>query len=101
MPFFYELPRRGFIEGQNLTIYCRDFGPHVDLISEYAAELVKDRVDELQADQGARGRADDHLKAVPRSEFWHGDAQDLNRSKRYASSGPRQVASASPCCVHS
>jgi hypothetical protein len=41
LPFFNELPRRGFIEGQNLTIDYRDFGPHADLISEYAAELVK------------------------------------------------------------
>ena len=41
LPFFNELRRRGFIEGQNLTIYYRDFGPHVDLISEYATELAR------------------------------------------------------------
>jgi hypothetical protein len=42
LPFFNELPRRGFIEGKNLAIIYRNFGPNVNLISEYAAELVKD-----------------------------------------------------------
>jgi putative ABC transport system substrate-binding protein len=45
LPFFDELPRRGFIEGQNLTVEYRAYGLHVDLISEYAAELVDARVD--------------------------------------------------------
>src|SRR5262249_28243853 len=43
--FFDELRRRGFIEGQNLTVEYRAFGLHPDLISEYAAELVKAQVD--------------------------------------------------------
>ena len=43
--FFDELRRRGFIEGQNLTVEFRAFGQHVDLIPQYAAELVKARVD--------------------------------------------------------
>ena len=43
--FFNELQRRGFIEGQNLTVEYRAYGLHVDLISEYAAELVNARVD--------------------------------------------------------
>jgi len=43
--FFDELRRRGFIEGQNLTIDFRAFTTHLDLISQYAAELVKARVD--------------------------------------------------------
>ena len=43
--FFEELRRRGFIEGQNLTVEYRAYGLHLDLISEYAAELVKARVD--------------------------------------------------------
>jgi hypothetical protein len=30
--FFAELRRRGFIEGQNLTIDFRAFAPHLDLI---------------------------------------------------------------------
>ena len=41
--------RQGFIEGQNLTIVYRDFATHADLISEYAAELVKARVDVIAA----------------------------------------------------
>jgi putative ABC transport system substrate-binding protein len=43
--FFDELRRRGFIEGQNLTIEYRAYGLHPERISEYAAELVKARVD--------------------------------------------------------
>src|SRR5262245_4227076 len=43
--FFNELQRRGFIEGKNLTVEYSAYGLHVDLISEYAAELVKARVD--------------------------------------------------------
>ena len=43
--FFNELQHRGFIEGQNLTVEYRAYGLHVDLISEYAAELVNARVD--------------------------------------------------------
>src|SRR4029077_15052344 len=43
--FFDELRRRGFIEGQNLTVEYRAYGLHPDLLSEYAAELVKAGVD--------------------------------------------------------
>ena len=43
--FFDELRRRGFIEGQNLTVEFRAYAQHVDLIPQYAAELVKARVD--------------------------------------------------------
>src|ERR1700720_1752107 len=43
--FFDGLRRRGFIEGQNLTVEFRAYGQHVDLIPQYAAELVKARVD--------------------------------------------------------
>jgi putative tryptophan/tyrosine transport system substrate-binding protein len=44
-------PRRrgGFIEGQNLAVEYRAFGQHVDLISQYAAELVRARVDVIAA----------------------------------------------------
>jgi ABC-type uncharacterized transport system substrate-binding protein len=41
--FFDELRRHGFIEGQNLTVEYRF--QHLDLISQYAAELVEARVD--------------------------------------------------------
>jgi len=37
-----EFRRRGFIEGQNLTIDHRDFGLHPDLISQYAADVADD-----------------------------------------------------------
>ena len=43
--FFDELRRRGFIDGQNLTVEYRAYGLNVDLISKYAAELVNARVD--------------------------------------------------------
>ena len=43
--FFVELRRRGFIEGQNLTVEFRAYGQHVDLIPQYATELVNARVD--------------------------------------------------------
>ena len=43
--FFDGLRRRGFVEGQNLTVEYRAYGQHVDLIPQYAAELVKARVD--------------------------------------------------------
>jgi putative tryptophan/tyrosine transport system substrate-binding protein len=43
--FFDELRRRGFIEGQNLTVEYRAYGQQVDLLPQYAAELVKARVD--------------------------------------------------------
>jgi putative ABC transport system substrate-binding protein len=49
MVFFNELRRRGFIEGQNLTVEYRAYGQHVDLISRYAAEFVKARVDAIVA----------------------------------------------------
>jgi putative ABC transport system substrate-binding protein len=45
LAFFDGLRRGGFIEGQNLTVEYRAYGQHVDLISQYAAELVKARVD--------------------------------------------------------
>ena len=40
-----ELRRFGFIEGQNLTIDWRSYALHIDLIPEFAAELVKSKVD--------------------------------------------------------
>ena len=52
-----ELQRRGFSEGRNLTIYHRDFGPHVDLISQYVAELVKAHVDIIETAGSVATRA--------------------------------------------
>ena len=56
--FFEELRRRGFIEGQNLTVEYRAYGLHLDLISQYAAELVNARVDVIIA------RGDDAIRAA-------------------------------------
>jgi putative ABC transport system substrate-binding protein len=44
-----QLRRRGFIEGQNLTVEYRAYAQHVDLIPQYAAELVKAPVDVIVA----------------------------------------------------
>lgn len=52
-----ELRRRGFIDGQNLTIDYRDFGQHTDLISEYAAQLIKGKPDVLYVGGGRAIRA--------------------------------------------
>ena len=38
--FFDKLRRAGFIEGQNLAINYLAYAAHIDLISQYAAELV-------------------------------------------------------------
>ena len=43
--FLDEFRRWGFIEGQNLTVEWRAYGLNYDLISQYAAELIKARVD--------------------------------------------------------
>jgi putative tryptophan/tyrosine transport system substrate-binding protein len=40
-----ELRRLGFIEGQNLTVEWRSYGARIDLIPEFAGELVKAHVD--------------------------------------------------------
>jgi putative tryptophan/tyrosine transport system substrate-binding protein len=45
LAFVEEFRHRGFIEGQNLIVEWRAYWQHVDLISQYAAELVKARVD--------------------------------------------------------
>jgi putative ABC transport system substrate-binding protein len=45
LAFLDQLRHRGFVEGQNLTVEWRAYGEHFDLVSQYAAELVKTRVD--------------------------------------------------------
>ena len=46
----WGVPRRGgFIEGQNLTVEFRVYGLHPELLPQYAAELVKTRVDVIVA----------------------------------------------------
>jgi putative tryptophan/tyrosine transport system substrate-binding protein len=64
--FFDELQRRGFIEGQNLTVEFRVYGLHVDLISQYAAELVRAQPDVIHVGGGDAIRALQHAtKAIP------------------------------------
>jgi putative tryptophan/tyrosine transport system substrate-binding protein len=47
-----ELRRYGFIEGQNLVIDYRNFGPHPDLISQFATELVNAKANVLRGGGG-------------------------------------------------
>ena len=54
---FDELRRTGFIEGQNLTIEWHQYGSRVDLIPEFAAKLVKAKVDVIVATGDAAIRA--------------------------------------------
>jgi putative tryptophan/tyrosine transport system substrate-binding protein len=54
---FDELQRQGFIVGQNLTVEWRSYGARVDLIPEFAAELVKSKVDVIFASGDAGIRA--------------------------------------------
>ena len=51
-----ELRRFGFTEGQNLTIEWREYALHVDLIPQFAAELVKSKGDVIlvSGDTGIR-----------------------------------------------
>jgi len=55
--FLGELRKRGFIESQNLVIEYRDFGRDPELSSQYAAELVKAKVDVIYGGGGAPTRA--------------------------------------------
>jgi putative ABC transport system substrate-binding protein len=43
--FFEGVRRQGFIEGQNLTVIYHAFAANPDLLPDWAAELVKARVD--------------------------------------------------------
>jgi putative ABC transport system substrate-binding protein len=66
MAFFDALRRRGIIEGQNLTVEWRVYGLHVDLISQYAAELVRAQPDVLFVGGGDAIRAVQHAtQAIP------------------------------------
>jgi len=66
MAFFDGLRRRGFIEGQNLSVEWRVYGLRVDLISQYAAELVRAQPDVLDVGGGDAIRAvQQATKAIP------------------------------------
>jgi putative tryptophan/tyrosine transport system substrate-binding protein len=52
-----ELRRSGFIEGQNLTIDWRSYGPRIDLISQFVAELINAHVDVIHVNGDLATRA--------------------------------------------
>ncbi len=54
---FDELRRAGFIEGQNLTVDWRPYGPRIELISELAKELLNAKADVIIATGDAAIRA--------------------------------------------
>jgi putative ABC transport system substrate-binding protein len=64
--FLEPARRHGFIEGQNLTVDYRDFSQHVDMLSQWADELTKSRVDVIAAvaDPAIRA-AQKATKAIP------------------------------------
>jgi len=63
---FEELARSGFIEGQNLTIDWRTYGQRIELVSQFAAEPVKARVNVIAAggDFGIRA-AQEEMNTIP------------------------------------
>jgi putative tryptophan/tyrosine transport system substrate-binding protein len=64
--FFDGLRRRGFVEGPNLTVEYRAYGQHVDLITQYATELVTARVDVIATAGDEAVRAIQQVtKAIP------------------------------------
>ena len=62
---FDVLRRLGFIEGQNLTIEWRAYALHYDLIPEFAAELVKAKVDVIYATGDAVRVAQQATATIP------------------------------------
>jgi putative ABC transport system substrate-binding protein len=54
---FDELRRLGFIVGQNVTVDWRSYGPRIELIPEFTAELVKGHVDVILVNGDAVIRA--------------------------------------------
>jgi putative ABC transport system substrate-binding protein len=62
---FDELRRLGFIEGQNLTIVWRVYALHIDMIPEFAAELVKSKVDVFYASGDAVRVAQQATATIP------------------------------------
>src|SRR5580704_15233759 len=64
--FFEGVRRQGFIEGQNLIVIYHAFALKVDLLSEWAAELVKARVDVIAtAGDLASRAAQQATKTIP------------------------------------
>jgi putative ABC transport system substrate-binding protein len=66
LPLFDGLRRQGFVEGQNLKVDYRGFGSHIDLLSQYAAELVAAHVNVILAAGPVAIRAAQHAtKTIP------------------------------------
>jgi putative ABC transport system substrate-binding protein len=64
--FFDKLRRAGFIEGQNLAINYLAYAANIDLISQYAAELVIAQPDVIYAAGGvAIGAVQQATKSIP------------------------------------
>ena len=64
--FLEEFRRHGFIEGQNFAVEWRTFGQNVDLLPQYAAELVSARVDVIAAaGEEATVAAQQATKTIP------------------------------------
>ena len=64
--FLEEFRRYGFIEGQNFAVEWRTFGQNVDLLPQYAAELVSARVDVIAtAGEEATLAAQQATKTIP------------------------------------
>jgi len=64
--FIEEFRRHGFVEGQNLEVEWRAYWQHVDLISQYAAELVGAPVDVITtAGEEALRAAQQATKTIP------------------------------------
>jgi hypothetical protein len=61
-----KLRRRGCIEGQNLKIGFRAFAPRLDLISQYAVELIIAQPDVIYAGGGVATRA---VREMPLGAF--------------------------------
>src|SRR5262245_27380471 len=56
-PFYDELRRQGFVEGQNLMVDGRGYAVRTEQFPAVAAELVKARVDAILAGGFAAARA--------------------------------------------
>ncbi len=64
--FLEEFRRQGFIEGQNFAVEWRTFGQNVDLLPQYAAELINARVDVIAvAGEQALRAAQQATKTIP------------------------------------
>src|SRR5690349_7023762 len=55
--FYDEMRSLGFVEGRNLMVDYRVFARHLDMLSQYAAELVQAKPDVIYAGGGVAVRA--------------------------------------------